>query len=50
MMTVMLVANQLGNSLFNKIDITLMRKFTLALLSSLAAIALYSSMVWLKHS
>jgi uncharacterized membrane protein YfcA len=44
MMPVMLVGNQLGHSLFNRIDIALMRKFTLALLSSLAAIALYSSM------
>jgi uncharacterized membrane protein YfcA len=44
MIPVMLIANQLGYSLFNRIDITVMRKFTLALLSSLAAVALYSAL------
>lgn len=44
MIPVMLIANQLGYSLFNRIDIVVMRKFTLALLSSLAAIALYSAL------
>jgi len=44
MMPVMLLGNQLGYSLFNRIDIDLMRKFTLALLSGLATIALYSAL------
>jgi len=44
MMPVMFIGNQLGYSLFNRIDIDVMRKFTLALLSGLAAIALYSSL------
>jgi len=44
MMPVMLLSNQLGYSLFNRIDIDMMRKFTLALLSGLATIALYSAL------
>ena len=44
MMPVMLIGNQLGYSLFSRIDIDVMRKFTLALLSGLATIALYSAL------
>ena len=43
MMPIMLLGNQLGYSLFNRIDIDLMRKFTLALLSGHASIALYGA-------
>jgi len=44
MMPVMLLGNQLGYSLFSRIDIEVMRKFTLAMLSALASIALYSAL------
>ena len=44
MMPVMLIGNQIGYSLFNRIDLALMRKFTLGLLSGLATIALYSAL------
>jgi len=44
MMPVMLLGNQLGYSLFSRINIGVMRKFTLALLSGLASIALFSAL------
>jgi len=45
MMPVMLVGNQIGYLLSDRVDAGLMRKFTLALLSALAAIAVISSLV-----
>jgi hypothetical protein len=45
MLPVILVANQVGASLFNRIDVMAMRKLTLALLSALAAIAVISALV-----
>jgi len=45
MMPVMLVGNQIGYLLFDRIDVGLMRKFTLVLLSSLATIALVSALI-----
>ena len=44
MMPVLLVGNQIGYLLFDRIDAGLMRKFTLVLLSSLATIALVSAL------
>jgi len=44
MMPVLLVGNQIGYLLFDRIDAGLMRKFTLFLLSSLATIALVSAL------
>jgi len=44
MLPVILVANQVGASLFNRIDVSAMRKLTLVLLSALAAIAVISSL------
>ncbi|MDC9720067.1 MAG: sulfite exporter TauE/SafE family protein [Gammaproteobacteria bacterium] len=43
MMPVMLIANQIGYKLFDRIDMAVMRKFTLGLLSGLAATAMYSA-------
>lgn len=44
MMPVMLVANQIGSVLFDRIDALAMRRVTLSLLSALASIALYSGL------
>jgi len=45
LMPIMLLGNQMGYLLFDRIDAGLMRKFTLVLLSALAAIAVISSLV-----
>jgi hypothetical protein len=45
MLPVILVANQVGASLFNRSDVMAMRRLTLVLLSALAAIAVISSLV-----
>tara|TARA_B110000503_G_C7089609_1_gene388817 strand:+ start:325 stop:1095 length:771 start_codon:yes stop_codon:yes gene_type:complete len=45
MLPVMLLGNHLGARLFNHIDMIVMRKYTLALLSGLAATALLSTLV-----
>ncbi|MDC1509861.1 sulfite exporter TauE/SafE family protein [Oceanospirillaceae bacterium] len=44
MMPVMLVGNQIGSVLFDRIDALAMRRVTLSLLSALASIALYSAL------
>ena len=44
MVPAMLVGNQMGASLFNHLDLMLIRKLTLALLSLLATIALFSAL------
>tara|TARA_B110000211_G_scaffold38710_1_gene39455 strand:+ start:7119 stop:7886 length:768 start_codon:yes stop_codon:yes gene_type:complete len=44
MVPVMLVGNHIGYLLFDRINVSLMRKFTLALLSSLASMALVSAL------
>lgn len=45
MMPVMLIGNQIGSVLFDRIDAVTMRKLTLSLLSTLASIALVTSIV-----
>jgi hypothetical protein len=44
MVPAMLVGNQMGASLFKHMDLMLIRKLTLALLSLLASIALFSAL------